>query len=85
MIAPRVRDRIIKELEKISSALVPHSGQNKIGGVKHFQSLAPAAQQFGVAIGKLRGKVNPGHYETVDAARGDFFALTREICKRASV
>ena len=45
-IAPRVRDKIIKDLEGIDPSLVPQGGVNKIGGIKHFHSLAPEAQKL---------------------------------------
>jgi cellulose biosynthesis protein BcsQ len=60
-IAPRVRDRVIRELTAAGSDLV-YDGERKIGGVKHFQSLAPEAQKHGVCIVALRGLVIPGHY-----------------------
>lgn len=82
-IAPRVTHRIVKDLEAISPTLVPQGGANKVGGVKHFQSLAPDAQKHGVAIGNLRGLVNPGHYATVDGAKADFAMIAREIIRRA--
>src|ERR1700733_12420911 len=53
-IAPRVRDRVIDVLKK-RLILVPQSGGNKLGGIKHFHSLAPEAQRAGGAIGSLRG------------------------------
>jgi cellulose biosynthesis protein BcsQ len=84
-IAPRVRDRIIKDLEAISPALVPQGGANKVGGVKHFHSLAPEAQRHGVAIGKLRGLVNPRHYAQVDEAKTEFSNLAKEISRRAGI
>lgn len=84
-IAPRVRDRIVKDLENIDAALVPYSGANKVGGVKHFHSLAPEAQKYGVSIGALHGCVNPGHHEQVDEAHRQFSALSREIIKRAGL
>lgn len=83
-IAPRVRDRIVNDLRAVDPALVPHSG-NKIGGIKHFHSLAPSAQKLGLAIGKLRGHVNPGHYAQVDEAATEFRALAHEIAKRAGI
>lgn len=83
-IAPRVRDRIVKELEGVSSGLVP-AGANKLGGVKHFHSLAPEAQKHGVAIGALRGMVNPGHYSQVDEAAREFVHLANEIIKRSGI
>ena len=84
-IAPRVTNRVIKELAAVDPALTPFSGFNKVGGVKHFHSLAPQAQKFGLSIGDLRGHVNSGHYAQVDEARAEFSALAREISKRAGV
>lgn len=84
-IAPRVRDRIIKDLAAIDASLVPQGGVYKIGGVKHFHSLAPEAQKYGVAIGRLRGHVNPGHYSQVDEARTEFAHIAGEIVKRAGI
>lgn len=84
-IAPRVRDRIIKDLAAINPKLVPHGGVNKIGGVKHFHSLAPEAQKHGVAIGQLRGLVNPGHYSQVDEALAEFRSIGSEIIKRTGI
>lgn len=84
-IAPRVRDRIIKDIQAVDSSLVPSSGSNKLGGVKHFHSLAPDAQRHGVAIGKLRGFVNTGHYPQVDEARTEFAALAHELIKRTGI
>ncbi len=84
-IAPRVRDRIIKDLEAIDPSLVPYAGSNKVGGVKHFHSLAPSAQKNGVALGKLRRLVNPGHNEQIDEALSEFAGLAREIIKRAEL
>jgi cellulose biosynthesis protein BcsQ len=84
-IAPRVRDRIIKDLEAIDPNLVPYAGTNKVGGVKHFHSLAAEAQKYGVGIGALRGLVNPGHYQQVDEAHTQFVALAKEVAKRAAI
>lgn len=83
-IAPRVRDRIVKELELLDTTLVPQ-GANKLGGVKHFHSLAPEAQKHGVAIGALRGIVNPGHYPQVDEAASEFSHLAKEVIKRTGI
>jgi cellulose biosynthesis protein BcsQ len=80
-IAPRVRDRIVEDLRKVNPALVPHGG-NKIAAIKDFHSLAPQAQAQGLAIGKLRGHVNPGYYNQVDEAKDEFRALAREMLKR---
>ncbi len=84
-IGPRVRDRIIHELAAINPELVPTVGANKLGGVKHFHSLAPEAQRRGLAIGQLRGYVNAGHYGQVDEARSEFSALAREIVRRTGI
>jgi hypothetical protein len=83
-IAPRVRDRIIKDLEPLGKSLVPQGG-NKVGGVKHFHSLAPDAQKFGLPIGSLRGHVNAGHYAQVDEAASEFETLAKEIIRRAGL
>jgi len=80
-IAPRVRDRIIQDLRQVDPALVPH-GSNKLGAIKNFHSLAPQAQEKGLAIGSLIGHVNPGYYEQVREAASEFQALAREIMKR---
>lgn len=83
-IAPRVRDRITKDLAAIDQNLVPQGG-NKVGGIKNFHSLAPAAQKFGVALGSLRGRVNPGHYGQVDLAKEEFAQIAREIMRRGGI
>ncbi|MHC2019264.1 P-loop NTPase family protein [Methylobacterium sp. CM6247] len=81
-IEARVRERVVSELMSFDHTLVP-SGGNKLGEIKHYHSLAPEAQKHGVAIGKLRGFVNPGHYITVDGARTDFAGLDSIISSRA--
>jgi len=83
-IAPRVRDRIIEDLRAVDPTLIPVGG-NKVGGIKHYQSLAASAQQHSVAIGKLGGLVNPGHTNAINEARTDFADLTKEIIKRAGI
>lgn len=84
-IAPRVRDRIAKELAAVDPALVPATGGNKIGGVKNFHSLAPAAQKYGVALGGLRTLVNPGHNAQIKEANLEFSTITQEIINRAGL
>ncbi|WP_162790568.1 ParA family protein [Brevundimonas bullata] len=85
-IAPRVRDRVVNVLGAVDWDLAPsYTGGNKLGQVKNFHSLAPKAQEKGVGIGKLRGHVNPGHYETVDDAKETFQHLAKEIIKRAGI
>ena len=83
-IAPRVRDRIVADLRAVHPGLVPHGG-NKVGAIKHFHSLAPEAQKYGVAIAKLRGKVNSGHYGQVDEAGVEFAQLAKEIIDRTGI
>lgn len=41
-IAHRVRDRVIRELKAVDSKLLPQ-GSNKLGGIKHYQSVATSA------------------------------------------
>jgi cellulose biosynthesis protein BcsQ len=84
-IAPRVRDRVVRDLEPLGRDLVPKGGSNKLGAVKHFHSLAPAAQKHRVPIGALRGFVNPGHYAQVDEAADEFAALAKEMIRRAAL
>lgn len=83
-IAPRVRDRIIEDLKAVDPKLLPRGG-NKLGGIKHYQSLAAAAQKHGVAIGKLKGLVNPGHTGSINDANADFADLAKEIIKRTGI
>lgn len=84
-IPSRVRDHIIKDIAAVDPKLVPSSGQNKVGGVKHFHSLAPQAQMYGIAIGDLRGYVNSGQYAQVDEAKAEFEELANEIISRTGI
>lgn len=72
---------MVNVLRTLGSALVP-TGGNKIGSVKHYQSLAPSAQKYGVAIGELRTLVNSGYNESIDEAKNEFRTLAEEICER---
>jgi len=83
-IAPRVRDRIVADLRAVDASLVPHGG-NKIGGIKHFNSLAPAGQKYGLAIGKLRGYVNSGQNPGIEEAADEFKELGKEIAARCGI
>ena len=80
-IAPRVRDRIVEDLRSVDPSLIPQGG-NKIAAIKDFHSLAPQAQVKGLAIGKLKGHVNPGYYSQIEEAADEFQALAREVLKR---
>lgn len=83
-IAPRVTRRVVDELKAVNASLIPFSSY-KLGDVKHFHSLAADAQKFGLAIGKLRGYVNSGHYPQVDEAAAEFKILAKEIIKRTGI
>jgi cellulose biosynthesis protein BcsQ len=83
-IAPRVRDRVMDVLRAVDPALVPFSS-NKLAAIKDFHSLAPQAQEYGSAIGKLRGRVNSGYNAQVLEAAQEFEGLAREIRKRTGV
>lgn len=84
-IASRVTSRIVNILNTIDESLVPYAGENKIGGVKHFQSLAPSAQENGVAIAQLTGLVNSGYNPTIADAKAQFRQLANVIKNRASL
>ena len=83
-IAPRVKVRLVDELRNVKPSLVPIGG-NKVGGIKHFHSLAPEAQKHGVAIGDLRGLINSGYYSQIDEAKTQFADIAKEIIKRANL
>lgn len=83
-IGPRVRYRVVDTLRRINPALAT-AGSNKLGGIRHYHSLAPEAQRHGVAIGKLRGLVNSGQNEHVDEAHEEFALLAQEIATRAKL
>jgi cellulose biosynthesis protein BcsQ len=83
-IAPRVRDCIIEDLRKVHPRLVPQVS-NKIAAIKDFHSLAPQAQSSGLAMGKLKGHVNPGYYPQVEEAAAEFRDLARELLKRMDI
>jgi cellulose biosynthesis protein BcsQ len=80
-IAPRVRDRIVDDIRKVDASLVP-ANSNKVGSIKDFHSLAPQAQQLGLAIGKLKGHVNSGYYNQVQEAADEFLVLAKETLIR---
>ena len=84
-IAPRVRDTIVAELRPNHPDLLPAGGSNKVGGVKHFQSVAADAQKFGLPIGMLRGHINTGHNKTIEEAAAVFNTLGVEIIRRCQL
>lgn len=83
-IAPRVRKCIVHDLQQVHPNLVPYTS-NKIAAIKDFHSLAPQAQSSGVAIGKLRGLVNPGYYPQVEEAALEFSDLAQALLKRMNI
>ncbi len=83
-IAPRVRTRVVDLLRALDPALVPYAS-NKLAAIKDFHSLAPQAQESGVAIGKLRGRVNSGYNAQIAEAASEFHDLALEIRKRVGV
>ena len=76
--------RVVNVLRGIDPVLVTNT-QHKLGDVKHFQSLAPSAQEHGVAISQLRGLVNPGYNSTIDEAISQFSTLANTIRSRAGI
>lgn len=85
-IAPRVSKRVVDVLSNIDKSLVADimtgSSPNKIGDVKNYHSLAAAAQEAGIPIGHLRGKVNTGQNRQVDEAKRQFANLARNVVAR---
>lgn len=84
-IGSRVKMKVVDVLpsENISHAVASY-GQ-KLGEIKHYQSLAATAQREMVAIGDLHSFVNPGHKEAVQHASESFAILAKEIAKRADL
>lgn len=81
MIPLRVKLRVVDELKKVSEKLSIEA-PFKIGDVPDFHSLAASIQEFGLAVGKLRGHVDSGHYPKIDEMRSRFAQLARAILKR---
>lgn len=80
-IAPRVKNRVVDALRGIDETLAPFPG-SKLASIKDFHSLAPQAQEYGLAIGDLRGHVNSGYNNQVDEAAAEFAGLATAIKKR---
>lgn len=83
-IDPRVQERVVDFLHSIDSSLVPYA-DNKLAAIKDFHSLAPQAQEFGVGIGQLRGRVNSGYNSQIKEAKVEFEGLAREIMSRVGL
>lgn len=78
---PRIVDKLAGVLESVDPSLVcgaPYS----LGEIKNFQSLPSEAQQHGLALSKLKGKVNPGHNAQIDLAKQTFSKLASTILER---
>lgn len=85
-IAPRVKNKIVDALRPHGDELTPPAGTgNKLASIKDFHSLAPKAQEIGLAIGKLRGSVNPGYNAQVEEARLEFDHLAKNIIARMAI
>ena len=88
-IASRVSKRVVDVLYKTNKKLITDvklgSRTNKIGDVKHFHSLAASAQEYGIPIGSLKGKVNTGHNHQIDEAKKEFDTLAKNILKRIGI
>lgn len=80
-IAPRVKTRVVDVLRALDPATVP-PGSYKLAAIKDFHSLAPQAQEYGLAIGKLRGHVNSGYNDQVAEAKLEFHDLAKNIKKK---
>lgn len=80
-IAPRVKNRVVDVLRDVDPSTVPFTS-NKLASIKDFHSLAPQAQEYGLAIGKLRGHVNSGYNTQVEEAGTEFSGLAAIIKKR---
>ncbi len=80
-ICPQVQNKLVAPLREFCPDMVIKSG-SKLGDVKHFQSLAPSAQEFGVPIAELKRYVNPGYIPTISEANDIFSSLANELLKR---
>lgn len=83
-IAPRVKAKIVDTLSAIDTSLAlpaPH----KIGDVKNFHSLAADAQHLKLPLGRLRGKVNPGHNDQIAVAQRTFVAIATTLIARLGI
>jgi cellulose biosynthesis protein BcsQ len=81
MIPSRVKIRVVDELKGANATLVGESPY-KLGDIPHFHSLSAIAQEYGVAVGKLRGFADSGQYPRIDELRGLFAELGRNVAKR---
>jgi hypothetical protein len=82
MLPARVKDRIAEPLKRVDSSLVSTSPY-KLGDIPNFHSLAAKSQEYALAVGKLRGYVDSGHYPKVDDIRDKFSRLAKDILKKS--
>ncbi|MEN5128878.1 ParA family protein [Pseudomonas alloputida] len=82
-ILPQVQDKLVAPLIEFDPDMVIENGA-KLGDVKHFQSLAPSAQEHGVPIADLLPHVNPGYRPTIAEAGKIFDDLAAEVIRRTS-
>ncbi|WP_431702162.1 ParA family protein [Pseudomonas sp. BR20] len=83
-IAPRVKNRVVDVLRAVDPTTVPFPS-NKLAAIKDFHSLAPQAQEYGLAIGKLRTHVNSGYNAQILEAATEFSGLATIIRKRMGI
>lgn len=81
MLPSRVKTRVVDELRKVDAHLV-RPPPYKLGDIPNFHSLAASAQEFGLAVGKLRGSVHSGHNAKIDEIGQSFNVLARDIKAR---
>jgi hypothetical protein len=65
MLPSRVELRVANELRKVDTRLVSSAPYN-LGDIPNIHSLAASAQEFGLAVGKLKGSVHSGHNQKID-------------------
>lgn len=81
MIPNRVRTRVVEQLRSVGADLAV-SSPYKLQDIPSFHSLAAKSQEYGLAVGQLRGHVNSGHYPKIDEVRMRFSSLARSIVRR---
>lgn len=81
MIPHRVKSRVVDPLRSVGADLAV-SAPYKLQDIPNFHSLAAKSQEFGLAVGQLRGYVDSGHYEKVDEVRQRFASLAKSIVRR---
>lgn len=80
-IAPRVKNRVVDVLRAIDGDLVLKPPY-KMADVKHYQSLAAVAQDYGLPLGWLTGYANGGYNPEIAATRSLFTSVAKELLSR---